>query len=144
MRIPNNEIIKKLDSEIKTLEDFSNDDRARNLIDDWLDKNPDCNDCRNALQSEEFLNMIKFKYVELKIKLKCKDKIKVLGEKIYDQIIEPQDKKLDLQNSILVNEKESEKKEEIDTSVKNIIINNNQSGDNHLIPPAEVSKGNQI
>ena len=128
LRAPNNEIIKKLDSEIKTLEDFSNDNNAGNLIDAWLIKNPNFNDCRDVLLSE-FLDMIKFKSGELKIKLKRKDNIKTLTEKIYDQIINPQDKNLDLQN-----EKENEKEKEIDTSTKNIIINNDQLGENNSIP----------
>ena len=137
MRAPNNEIIKKLDSEIKTLEDFSNDNNAGNLIDAWLIKNPNFNDCRDVLLSE-FLDMIKFKSGELKIKLKRKDNIKTLTEKIYDQIINPQDKNLDLQN-----EKENEKEKEIDTSEKNINDNNNQSGNNNLMPQSENQEEDQ-
>ena len=138
LRAPNNEIIKKLDSEIKTLEDFSNDNKAISLLDNWLNKNQNYNDCRDVLQSE-FLDMIKFKSGELKIKLKRKDNIKTLAEKIYNQIIDPQDKKLDLseKNNILI-------EEEIDTSEKNINDNNNQSGNNNLMPQSENQKENQI
>ena len=138
LRAPNNEIIKKLDSEIKTLEDFSNDNKAISLLDNWLNKNQNYNDCRDVLQSE-FLDMIKFKSGELKIKLKRKDNIKTLAEKIYNQIIDPQDQKLDLseKNNILI-------EEEIDTSEKNINDNNNQSGNNNLMPQSENQKENQI
>ncbi len=137
LRAPNNEIIKKLDGVIETLEDFSNDNKAISLLDNWLNKNQNYNDCRDVLQSE-FLDMIKFKSGELKIKLKRKDNIKTLAEKIYNQIIDPQDKKLDLseKNNILI-------EEEIDTSEKNIIINNDQLEENNSIPMSEVKKGNQ-
>ena len=132
LRAPNNEIIKKLDSEIKKLGDFSNDNNARNLITVWLSLHPNYNDCGNTLQSEESLDMIKFKDGESKTKLKRKDSIKVLAEKVYGQIICPQDK-----NLVLQNKKESENKEEINTSAKNIIDND------ILIPQSEVSRKNQ-
>ena len=36
----------------ETLEDFSNDNKAISLLDNWLNENQNYNDCRDVLQSE--------------------------------------------------------------------------------------------